>query len=162
MRDFLVGDKYTAQVVGGGLNQLRKAEAPGAQDGQVAGLQDDPDHQTGDGGGRPGGVTQGAIADAFHQNTQKRGQDHGDDDGQCQHQPAGQGHSHGSSQGQQHRRDAEADIRPRHEDIAMGKIEQHHDAVHHGISQGDKGVKAAPLQGVDDVLQKKVHGSAPG
>jgi hypothetical protein len=44
----------------------------------------------------------------------------------------------------------------------MGKIEQHHDAVHHGISQGDKGVKAAPLQGVDDVLQKKVHGSAPG
>jgi hypothetical protein len=39
----------------------------------------------------------------------------------------------------------------------MGKVEQHKDAVHHGISQGDQGVKAAPLQAVYNVLEKKIH-----
>jgi hypothetical protein len=45
-------------------------------------------------------------------------------------------------------------------DVAVGKIEQHEDAVYHGITQSDQGVKAAPLQGIDQVLHEKVkrHG----
>jgi hypothetical protein len=38
-----------------------------------------------------------------------------------------------------------------------GKVEQHQDAVHHGISQGDQGIEAAPLQTVYNVLEKEVH-----
>jgi hypothetical protein len=43
----------------------------------------------------------------------------------------------------------------------MGKVKQHQDAVHHGITQGDQGVKAAPLKRIDHILQKKFHVSSP-
>ena len=62
----------------------------------------------------------------------------------------GQGHQQGG--------DAEADVGADHEDIAVGEVEQHQDRVDHGVAQGDQGVEAAPLQGVDHVLEKIGHG----
>jgi hypothetical protein len=44
-------------------------------------------------------------------------------------------------------------------DVPVGKIEQHEDAVYHGITQSDQGVKAAPLQGIDQILHEKVKRS---
>jgi hypothetical protein len=38
----------------------------------------------------------------------------------------------------------------------VGEIEQHEDAVHHGVAQGDQSVEAAPLKGIDEVLHEKV------
>jgi hypothetical protein len=37
----------------------------------------------------------------------------------------------------------------------MGKIEKHQDAIHHGVTQGDQGVKATPLKSVDQILEEK-------
>jgi len=36
----------------------------------------------------------------------------------------------------------------------MGKIDQTHDAVNHGVAQGNQGVDAALHQTVDELLQK--------
>ena len=51
--------------------------------------------------------------------------------------------------------DKKADVGPDHEDIAVGEVDQQQHAVDHGIAQGDEGIKAAPLQGVDEVLQEE-------
>jgi hypothetical protein len=50
----------------------------------------------------------------------------------------------------------QSDIGTHHEDVPVGEVEQHEDAVHHGITESDQGVKAAPLQGIDQVLHEKL------
>ena len=52
-----------------------------------------------------------------------------------------------TEKGQQPDRHAKPDVSAHHEDIPMGEVEQHEDAVHHGVPECDQGVKAAPLQG---------------
>jgi len=49
---------------------------------------------------------------------------------------------------------AEADIGADHENITVGEIEQHQDTVDHRIPQGDQGIKTAPLQCIDQILEK--------
>ena len=53
---------------------------------------------------------------------------------------------------------AEPDIGAHHENVTMGKVKQHENAVDHGVPHCDEGVKASPLQGIDQVLHEKVEG----
>jgi len=48
----------------------------------------------------------------------------------------------------------EAGERAHHEHVAMGEVDQLHDAVDHRVSQGDEGVDASELQPVQDVLKE--------
>ena len=50
----------------------------------------------------------------------------------------------------------ETDESAHHEDITVGEVDQAHDAVDHGISQGDQGIYEAQLQSVDDLLKEEV------
>ena len=60
---------------------------------------------------------------------------------------------HGHQQGG----DSKADVGAHHEDVPMGEIKEHQNAVNHGISQGNKGIKTPPLKGVYQVLEKEDH-----
>ena len=42
-----------------------------------------------------------------------------------------------------------------HEHVAVGEVDELHDAVHHRVAQGDQGVDEAQLQPVDDVLREQ-------
>jgi hypothetical protein len=51
----------------------------------------------------------------------------------------------------------ETDVSSNHKNVAMSKIEEHQDAIHHGVTQGDQGIEAPPLQGVDQILKEICH-----
>jgi hypothetical protein len=38
----------------------------------------------------------------------------------------------------------------------MGKVEQHEDAVDHGVAQGNQSVKTPPLKRIDEVLHEEI------
>ena len=70
---------------------------------------------------------------------------------------AGQGKRAHGGKCDQGRGNAETDIRTDHEDISMGKVEQHQDGIDHGIAKGDESIEAPPLQAVYYVLEKEIH-----
>ena len=62
-------------------------------------------------------------------------------------------------QAQQEDGPGQAQVGPHHEDVAVGEVDHGEDAVHHGVAQGDEGVDAPQLQGVQDILgQELEHG----
>ena len=42
-----------------------------------------------------------------------------------------------------------------HEYIAVGEVDQTHNTVDHGVTQGNEGINKAKLQAVDSLLNKK-------
>jgi hypothetical protein len=44
-----------------------------------------------------------------------------------------------------------------HEDLAVGKVDQLDDAVHHRVAQCDDGVDTTKHQSVDDLLDENIH-----
>ena len=106
-----------------------------------------------------GASRKGPVAHPFHDDSHERGQKHGDQNGEYQNHPSGQcGCRAGSEQGKESHGHAQADIGSHHEDVAMGEIEQHEDAVYHGIAQRNEGIKTPPLKGIDEVLHEEVEG----
>ena len=49
-------------------------------------------------------------------------------------------------------------VRTNHNDIAMGKVQQQDDAVHHAVTQCDQCIDAAKGQAVDQLAKKHCHG----
>ena len=85
--------------------------------------------------------------------------DGADDDGQCPPGMAGEEHlrplvqvelAHG----------VEAREGAHHENIAMGEIDELHDAVDHRVAEGDQGVHHPEFQPVEDVLEENRWGSS--
>ena len=57
----------------------------------------------------------------------------------------------------------QAEVGPHHEDVPVGEVDHGEDAVHHGVAQGDEGVDAPQLQGVQGILgQELEHGFISG
>ena len=46
-----------------------------------------------------------------------------------------------------------------HEEVAVGKVDHGQDAVDHGVAQGDQGIDAAELEGVQYLLEEVAHRS---
>ena len=57
-------------------------------------------------------------------------------------------------QAQQQEGSGQAEITAHHEDIAVGEVDHGKNAIDHGIAQGDEGVNAPQLQGVQDILRQ--------
>jgi len=87
--DFFIGYVHATDVVDRSLNQGWKADPPGAEQGQVPGLQDNADHQSGNGGGGPRRITQWPITHPLHEHAHKGREKHGNENGQHQDQPIG-------------------------------------------------------------------------
>ncbi len=76
-------------------------------------------------------------------------------------QGPGEHQEQGQMQGQPQQEDGagQAEIAAHHEDVAVGEVDHGENAVHHGVAQGDEGVNAPQLQGVQDILgQYQKHG----
>ncbi|MNM78943.1 hypothetical protein D3C81_908630 [compost metagenome] len=48
-----------------------------------------------------------------------------------------------------------------HQHIAVGKIDNAQNAVHHGVTQGDQRINAAEHQSVDGLLYQRIHRGSP-
>ena len=53
------------------------------------------------------------------------------------------------------------DVGRHHQQVAVGKIDEAEDAVHHGVADGDEGIETAQGQAVDELLEEgeEIHGS---
>ena len=60
-------------------------------------------------------------------------------------------------QAQQEDGPGQAEVGPHHEDVAVGEVDHGEDAVNHGVAQGDEGVDAPQLQGVQDILGQELE-----
>jgi hypothetical protein len=111
-------------------------------------LQEKSHPQGGDDRGDPGGLAQGTVGQPLDGHPQERGEDHAEQQG------AGEDQHQGQTQGQpqQEGGPGQAEVGAHHEDVAVGEVDHGEDAVHHGVAQGDEGVNAPQLQGVQDVL----------
>ena len=49
---------------------------------------------------------------------------------------------------------SKTDIGAQHENITMGKVKKHQNAVDHGVPNGDNSVKTSSLECIDNVLNK--------
>ena len=49
-------------------------------------------------------------------------------------------------------------VRAHHDDVAMGKVQQQDDAVHHAVAQCDQCIDAAKGQAIDQLAEKHCHG----
>ena len=54
-------------------------------------------------------------------------------------------------------KDAKADVRADHEDVAVGEIEELQDPVHHRVPEGDQGVDAAERRGIDERREEPIE-----
>ncbi len=108
--------------------------------------------------GDAGHSPQGAVGEPFHRYGQQGagqhgGQDHGDgaDHRHCRRihpGPDGQRPPVQVQKGDGEETDKGAD----HKDIAVGKVDQFHDAVDHRVAQGDQSINEAQLKAVQDLL----------
>ena len=56
--------------------------------------------------------------------------------------------------------DEESHVGAEHVDIAVSEIDEAHDAVHHGVAEGDERVDAAERYAVDDLLDELCDNAA--
>ena len=49
-------------------------------------------------------------------------------------------------------------VRAHHDNVAVGKVQQQDDAVHHAVAQCDQCIDAAQRQAVDELAEKHCHG----
>ena len=110
-------------------------------------LQEEGDADGCDQQGQAGRIAQGGVGDLFDHHAQ---------------------HGAGEDGGADRRHRAEAQlvhhepghIRAHHDDVAVGKVQQQDDAVHHAVAQSDQRVDAAQRQAVDQLAEKYCHGSS--
>ena len=113
--------------------------------GQVFQQEGNPDG--GDKQGNPGGGAQRGIGHLVDDHTQRHTGQNRQHHGQ-QRMNAGRNGQHGH-------------IAAHHDDIAVGKVQQHDDAVNHTVAQGNQGIDAAQLKAVDDLGEEKHKGFRP-
>ena len=138
--------------------RLGKCRGCGPQEPQGEIFQEESHAQGGDHRRDPGGLAQGAVGQAFDGHPQHRGQQHAEGQGPQKD------HHHGQMKRQAQQEDGpgQAEVGPHHEDVAVGEVDHGEDAVNHGVAQGDEGVDAPQLQGVQDILgQELEHGFIP-
>ena len=95
--------------------------------------------------GDTGCVAQRGVGDLLDHNAQQRA---GDDGG---------AHSSDRAKAQLIHHEP-GHVRTNHNDIAMGKVQQQDDAVHHAVTQCDQCIDAAKGQAVDQLAKKHCHG----
>jgi len=93
-----------------------------------------------------GKIPQGLVGGPFNNNTHSGG--HQDCQGECQ--PPGQ-HKHCHA--------IKCNVRAKHDQVAVGEVDQAQDPVHHGVTNGDQRIQAAQRDPIGEVLEKclKIH-----
>ena len=117
----------------------------GAQDQLCGVLQKEGDANGGDQQRDPGGVPQRGVGDLFDHDAQQRtGKDGG---------------AHGGDRAKtQLVHDEPGHICAYHDNVAVGKVQQQDDAVHHTVAQSDQCIDAAKGQAVDQLAEEHCHG----
>jgi hypothetical protein len=152
--DLQVGDVDPGEGKDAGGDERRETATAGAQEGQVGVFQDQPAHQRRDDNVEAVDAlaAKWPVGHPLQGHPDHGGKHHGQRHGQGQDQPAG--HAGMRPNFPRSVMPRKRRCRPRHEDVAVGEVDQKQYAVDQTVPQGDEGIEAPPLQGVEDVLDK--------
>jgi hypothetical protein len=131
------------------LNKIGKAPGAGPDKGQVSVFQNKANHKGGYNHIKAVNplTAERAVCDAFNGDAQKGSRPHGENQRYDKHRDSPAGH-----EAQQRRGDKKGEIRTRHKNIAVGKVDKPQNAIDQAVAQRDYRIETPPLKGIKNIL----------